>query len=72
MQGLKESTIAVDIGAFCGESTLYLAREPKIKKVLAYEPFPFNYNIAKANIAHSQSYKIQTINPGVSPGNKHR
>ena len=67
MQGLKEPTIAVDIGAFCGESTLYLAREPKIKKVLAYEPFPFNYNIAKANIAHSQySSKIILKNAAIS------
>ena len=35
--GLRKKTIAIDIGAFCGESALYMAREKNIEKIYAYE-----------------------------------
>lgn len=67
VEGLKKNTIAIDIGAFCGESTLYLARENSIKRVYAYEPFPFNHGIASKNINSSYyKNKITLINAGVS------
>ena len=69
-EGLKENTIAIDIGSFCGESALYLAREDSIKRVYAYEPFPFNYGIAFKNITNSRyKNKITLINAGVSSHN---
>ena len=59
--------MAIDIGSFCGESTLYLAREGSIKRIYAYEPFPFNYGIALKNISNSQyKNKIILVNAGVS------
>ncbi len=65
--GLRKKTIAIDIGAFCGESALYMAREKNIEKIYAYEPFPFNYSIAQKNISKSQyQKKIKLTNAGVS------
>jgi FkbM family methyltransferase len=67
VERLETDTVAIDIGAFCGESALYIARERHIKRVYAYEPFPYNYSVASKNI-NGSSYrnKIKLINAGVS------
>jgi FkbM family methyltransferase len=42
--------IVVDVGAYSGDSAIFFVRKGA-KHVLAFEPFPFPYKVAKANIA---------------------
>ena len=43
IQGLRPDTIAIDIGAFIGETAIYLAMQERISKVYSYELMPDNY-----------------------------
>src|SRR5271157_5739732 len=62
----KNSTV-VDIGAFFGESAVYFATNPNVKKVLAYEASEGSYLVAKGAIARSPcAEKIELHNLIVS------
>ena len=50
VQDLRPDTVAIDIGAFIGETAIYLAMQERISKVYSYELMPDNYTTAKANI----------------------
>ena len=64
---LRPKTVAIDIGAFIGDSAIYLAMFDKIKEIHAYEPFPETYKRAAQNISLSGfGYKIKLYNEGVS------
>jgi FkbM family methyltransferase len=55
----------IDIGANIGDSPIYFALNGA-KKVYAYEPFPYAYNMAKKNIkANNLQGKIVLLNQGV-------
>jgi FkbM family methyltransferase len=49
VQNLKNHTIAIDIGANIGDSSIYLARCPKIERVYAFEPFYYLFKEALFN-----------------------
>ncbi|HUC38813.1 MAG TPA: FkbM family methyltransferase [Candidatus Acidoferrum sp.] len=64
---IRPNTTVVDIGAFIGDSALYFARFPNVKRVLAYEPYPRNYALAKRYIGMSPlRKKIRISNLGVT------
>lgn len=64
---LKPNTFAVDIGAFVGDSAMYLAMNQNITHIEAYEPFPDTYERAKANIIKAGlDKKVNLHNMGVS------
>lgn len=49
--------VVIDVGAAIGDTAIYF-RMLGAKKVIAFEPFPYSYKIAKRNIAHnSKKYK---------------
>jgi FkbM family methyltransferase len=60
--------IAIDIGMNVGAASLALARSPRIKNVLSYEPFQVPFRRAKSNIAANPHLagKITPMNIGLS------
>lgn len=46
---LLPTDIVADIGAYVGEYSLYALRTKKVKRVYAYEPTPFTFEILKKN-----------------------
>ena len=77
--GIRANTTAIDLGANMGDSAIYLAQQPKIRKVLSYELYPYWFNVAKQNISQNPNMaKVQLFNKGVGipgriqlPENKH-
>lgn len=47
----RPNTTVVDIGAKIGETAIFFAMFPNVKKVVAYEPMPFSYSMMKKNIS---------------------
>lgn len=71
IKDLKKHTIAIDVGAYIGDTAVYLAREENIEKIYAYEPFPNLYKEARANVDSSLfGKKIELINKGVGKSAK--
>ena len=68
VSSIGPGTTAVDIGANIGDTAVYLAMQNNVKRVFAYEPFPYTYNRAKNYIKNSPFYskKIKIINAGIS------
>lgn len=67
IEGLRPDTIAIDIGAFRGETAIYFAMQDKISKVYSYELMPDNYEIAKANVENLPfKHKIEVFNQAVA------
>ncbi len=59
-----KNEIVIDIGANIGDSTLYFCINGA-KKVIALEPYPYTFSIAKRNILNSPfKDKIELINAG--------
>jgi len=50
---LKPKSTVVDIGANIGDTTLYFAMSPNAKRIVAYEPNPETYRIAREMIGKS-------------------
>ncbi len=66
VKGLRENTTAIDIGAYKGESSIYLAMQPKIRRVIAYEPMRNAFEEAKEHIENSPyKNKIRIYNKAV-------
>lgn len=56
--------IVIDVGANIGDSSIYFALQGA-RRIIALEPFPFNYEIAKANIElNNLSKKINVLLAG--------
>ena len=67
VQNLKPNTVAIDVGANIGDSAIYLAMQPNIKEVWAYEPYPNIYKRLQENISKSvRKDKIKIFNQAVS------
>ncbi|MGC8588938.1 MAG: FkbM family methyltransferase [Hydrogenobaculum sp.] len=67
VKDLKPDTIAIDVGANIGDSAIYLAMQPNIKEVWAYEPYPNIYKRLEENISQSiRKDKIKIFNQAVS------
>jgi FkbM family methyltransferase len=62
--------VVVDIGAYSGDSAIYFSFKGA-KKVIAFEPFPFAYTIAKKNIELNKITNIELLNEaiGLEDGN---
>jgi FkbM family methyltransferase len=64
---LKPNTTAIDIGAYKGESAIYLAMSDNVKKVIAIEPSLSAYITAKKQVRLSHlDGKIELINNAVT------
>ncbi|MHB8545755.1 MAG: FkbM family methyltransferase [Nitrosotalea sp.] len=64
-----KDNIVIDIGANIGDSSIYFALKGS-KRVIALEPFPKNYEMAKKNIElNNVSDKIDLFLAGCSDGN---
>lgn len=53
LQTLKPNTTLVDIGGHMGDTAVYFAASPKVKKVIAYEPSTKLYKEALHNVTMS-------------------
>ncbi len=63
---IKPNTIVLDIGANIGDTAIYFAMNPNVKKVYAYEPVPTTYEAAKENVGKTPfSKKIILKNTGI-------
>ncbi len=59
----RPNTTAIDIGAFIGDTAIYLAQSDNIKSVRSFEPHPKSYRVAKQNISESPfRHKIKIFN----------
>ena len=59
----KPNTIVFDVGSCCGESAIYFARNPNVKKVIGYEAERNLYEISEKNVKNSRySNKIKIMN----------
>lgn len=65
-QNLKPNTILIDIGGFIGDTAIYFAMSPNVRKVLAYEPNPVSYEMCKENIEKCPIKKAAVYNLAVS------
>ncbi len=66
---IKPGTTLVDIGANIADSTLYFAMHPNVDRVLAFEPNPGTYGIARELVGRSPFRdKIALKNQAVSTG----
>lgn len=68
--GLKLNTTFIDIGAYNGDSTIYGADNRFIKKTIAIEPLPENYNFLTKNVTLNNIGNVELINAAVSNHNK--
>ena len=64
---IKSNTTLIDIGAYIGDSAIYFCFNQNIKKILAYELMPNNYNEAKTNLQNLGllNNKVYLTNAGV-------
>lgn len=53
--------VVLDIGASIGDSAIYFALK-EAKRVVAFEPFPYAYEIAKKNIIQNGITRVKLIN----------
>ena len=60
VENLRQGTIAIDIGANIGDSAIYLAMQPKVRKIYSYEPYPYLYEQGKRYVRQS-IYKNKII-----------
>ncbi len=66
-QRIKPGTTLIDIGANIGDSAIYFAMNPNIKRIVAYEPFPKVYQQMLKNIEHPfLRSKITPINKALA------
>ena len=64
---LNENSVVLDIGANIGNHTLYFANECNVKKIYAFEPVPYTYNLLKQNIKLNKlEDRVETYCCGVS------
>ncbi len=64
---LPKEAVAIDIGAYIGDTAIYFASFDKVKMVYAYEPYQSLYKRASKNIKTSKlSDKIKLFNMGVA------
>lgn len=63
---IKPDTTVIDIGSFIGDTAIYFALNPNVKKVLAYEPNPTSYLICRENLQKCPIKTIELSNHAVS------
>jgi FkbM family methyltransferase len=64
---LRPNTTLLDIGAYIGDTALYFARNPNVKRILSYEPIPTFFGEARKAIAQNPyRAKIHLFNSGVA------
>ncbi len=51
LKDIRPNTVVIDIGAFMGETAIYFAQNPNVKKVIALEPMPSTYEMGKKVLA---------------------
>ncbi len=55
----------VDIGANIGDTAVYFSKIKKAKKVIAFEPYPYAFNLAKKNVRINKLKNVALLNQGV-------
>src|ERR1700733_7895082 len=61
-----EGREVLDIGAYIGDSALYFSMIKGAKRVYAFEPFPYAFNIAMMNLKLNPVTNVELINEGVA------
>ena len=61
-----KDTVLIDIGAMIGDTSVYFAMNPNVKKVIAIEPNPASYVLLKKNVSECPIKKIETMQVAVS------
>jgi FkbM family methyltransferase len=70
---IKPGTTLIDIGANIGDTAIYFAMNHNVKKIIAYEPFPKNYEYAKEALSRNPlKNKIELKNVAISASGKTR
>ena len=63
---IVKDTVLIDIGAMIGDTSVYFAMNPNVKKVIAIEPNPASYVLLKKNVSECPIKKIETMQVAVS------
>lgn len=66
VEQLRPGTTVIDIGANIGDTAIYFAQFKEVKKVIAYEPFPYTYRLMLDHLQGCPlSYKITARNEAI-------
>ena len=67
IDNIRPNTTVIDIGANIGDTAIYFAQFKEVKRVVAYEPVPFAYNLMVKQVKESGlKNKIITRNMALS------
>lgn len=66
VQNLKPNTTAIDIGAQCGDSAIFLAQQPEISRVFAFDSDLQVYERAKGIMAKARSSVQKKVSYGLA------
>jgi FkbM family methyltransferase len=61
----SDGKVVVDIGANIGDTAILFSKIKKAKKVIAFEPYPYSYSIAKRNINLNKLKNVILLNEAV-------
>ena len=53
---IPENAIVIDIGAYIGDFSIYIAKNYKQSKIYSYEPSPNNFHLLKNNICFNLTF----------------
>ncbi len=67
---IDRPTVLIDIGANIGDTPIYFSTNPNIRRIFAYEPYPYLYNQAKSNTRGIGN--IELINRAISDRNERK
>jgi FkbM family methyltransferase len=63
---IVKDTILIDIGAMIGDTSVYFAMNPNVKKVVAIEPNPASYALLRRTVSECPIKKIEAMQVAVS------
>jgi FkbM family methyltransferase len=58
-------SLVVDIGANIGDSAIYFSKVRNAKRVIALEPYPYSYDLAKTNVKMNNVNNVTLLNAGL-------
>jgi FkbM family methyltransferase len=66
---IKKPTVFIDIGANLGLFSLVAENNPKVRKIVAFEPDPLTFEYLENNIKFNRAKKIRAVEAAVSGKN---
>jgi FkbM family methyltransferase len=62
-----DNKLVIDVGANIGDSAIYFSK--RAKEVIAFEPYPYSYNLAKTNLVLNHAWNVKLLNKALGEKN---